>query len=141
MSQKGFDPKRDYPVASKRPDLVRTVSGKSLSDITLPNVVLGEIDAQEIRIRPETLELQARVAEAHGRTQMAVNFRRAAELTRLPDKEILRIYHALRPRRSTKAELLEIARELEEKYQSPINAGFVREAMEVYEKRDLLRTE
>ena len=141
MRPKGFDPKRDYPVASKRPDLVKTVSGRNLSDITLANVVSGEFDAQEVRIGPETLELQARVAEAHGRTQMAANFRRAAELTRLPDEEILRIYHALRPRRSTKAELLEIARGLEERYQAPINADFVREAMEIYEERDLLRTE
>jgi propanediol dehydratase small subunit len=81
-----FNPKRDYPLTSKRPDLLKTLSGKNFQDITLENVASGEIGAQEIRIRAETLELQAKIAEAHGRPQMALNFRRAAELTRIPDE-------------------------------------------------------
>lgn len=139
MRPKRFEPRRDYPLASKRPDLVKTPSGKGLQDITLENVVSGKIGAQEIRIGPETLELQAQIAEAYGRSQMAANFRRAAELTRLSDEEIFRIYNALRPHRSTKEELLSIARELEEKYQAKINADFIREATRIYEERDLLR--
>ena len=139
MKEKRFDPQKDYPVGSRRPDLVGTLSGKKLSDITLERVASGRIGPQDIRIGPEVLELQAQVAEAHGRVQMAANFRRAAELTGVPDEEILRIYHALRPRRSTKVELLEIAKQLEERYQSPINADFVREAVENYETRDLLK--
>ncbi len=65
-------------MTSKRPDLLKTLSGKNFQDITLENVASGEIGAQEIRIRAETLELQAKIAEAHGRPQMALNFRRAA---------------------------------------------------------------
>jgi len=118
MKKKKFDPKKDYPLASRRPDLVRTLTGKALKDISLENVVSGKIDAQEIRIRPETLELQAQVAENHGRPQLAANFRRAAELTRIPDEEVLKIYNALRPGRSTKEELLRMAKELEEKYRA-----------------------
>ena len=49
----------------------------------------GEITAQDIRIAPETLELQAQVAESAGRTALAKNFRRAAELTQVPDSRIL----------------------------------------------------
>jgi propanediol dehydratase small subunit len=139
MGPERFDPKRDYPLASERPDLVRTPSGKRVQDITLADVVSGGVDAQEIRIGPEALELQAQIAEAHGRTQMATNFRRAAELTQLPDKEILRIYEALRPCRCTRTELSDIVQELETRYQSPINAEFIREAMEIYEVRGLLR--
>ncbi len=97
MKPKKFDPKKDYPLASRRPDLVRTLTGKGFQDISLENVVSGKIDAQEIRIGPETLELQAQVAEKHGRPQLALNFRRAAELTRIPDEEVLKIYNALRP--------------------------------------------
>jgi propanediol dehydratase small subunit len=141
MKTKRFDPKKDYPLASKRPDLVRTLTGKGFQDITLENVGSGKIDAQEIRIRPETLELQAQVAEEHGRPQLALNFRRAAELTRIPDEEVLKIYNALRPQRSTKEELLIMAKELEKKYQAKINAAFIREAVKIYEKRRLLRKE
>jgi propanediol dehydratase small subunit len=141
MKPKKFDPKKDYPLASKRPDLVRTLTGKGLQDISLENVVSGKIDAQEIRIGPETLELQAQVAEKHGRPQLALNFRRAAELTRIPDDEVLKIYNALRPVRSTKEELLIMAKELEKKYQAKINAAFIMEAIKAYEKRGLLKKE
>jgi len=136
-----FDPKKDYPLALKRPDLVRTLSGKGFQEISLENVVSGKIDAQEIRIRPETLELQAKVAETHGRPQLAHNFRKAAELTRIPDEEVLKIYNALRPGRSTKEELLAVAKELEKKYEAELNAAFIREAVKVYEKRGLLKKE
>jgi propanediol dehydratase small subunit len=139
MKPKKFDPKKDYPLASKRPDLVRTPTGKGFQEITLQNVVSGKIDPQEIRIGPETLELQAQVAEKHGMSQLALNFRRAAELTRIPDEEVLKTYNALRPVRSTKEDLLVMAKELEKKYQAKINAAFIREAVKVYEKRGLLR--
>lgn len=136
-----FDPKKDYPLALKRPDLVKTLSGKGFQEISLENVVSGKIDAQEIRIRPETLELQAKVAETHGRPQLAHNFRKAAELTRIPDEEVLKIYNALRPGRSTKEELLAVAKELEKKYEAELNAAFIREAVKVYERRGLLKKE
>ncbi|MGQ9509326.1 MAG: diol dehydratase small subunit [Thermodesulfobacteriota bacterium] len=136
---KSFNPKKDYPLASKRPDLVKTPTGKKLKDLTLKNLASGKIIPQEIRIRPETLELQARVAEKHGRTQLALNFRRAAELTRIPDEELLRIYNALRPGRSTKEELMGIAKELIQKYQASLNAAFIQEAAKIYEKRNLLK--
>jgi len=90
MKVKKFDPQKDYPLASKRPELVKTVSGLNFSEITLGNVVSEKIHPREIRISPETLEFQARIAEAHGRVQLATNFRRAAELTRVPDEEVLR---------------------------------------------------
>ena len=141
MKTKRFDPKKDYPLTSKRPDLVKTLTGKGFQDITLENLVSGKIDAREIRIGPETLELQAQIAEKHGGSQLALNFRRAAELTRIPDEEVLKIYNALRPGRSTKEDLLIMAKELEKKYQAKINAGFIREAVRVYEKRDLLKRE
>jgi propanediol dehydratase small subunit len=103
-------------------------------------VLKGEITPQDVRITPETLEMQAEIAEKVGRHQFARNLRRAAELTRIPDQRILEIYRALRPYRSTKEELLAIADELEQKYGARMNAALVREAAEVYERRGRLRS-
>lgn len=139
MGKKKFDPRRDYPLASQRPDLVKTISGLDFSEITLENVSSGKITDQEIRINSKTLEYQARIAEAHGRFQLATNFRRAAELTRVSDEEVLRIYNALRPHQATKEDLLAIAEDIEKKYKAKINARFIREAIGIYEKRDLLK--
>jgi propanediol dehydratase small subunit len=141
MKEKKFDPRRDYPLASQRPDLVKTVSGWDFSEISLENVSSGKIPPQEIRISPETLEYQAQIAEAHGRVQLSTNFRRAAELTRVQDEEVLKIYNALRPHQSTKEELLKIVKGIMKKYKAKINARFIREAIKVYERRGLLKKE
>jgi propanediol dehydratase small subunit len=129
----------DYPLATRRPDLVRSASGMKLEDITLDKVAAGQISFDDIKIRPETLEYQAQIAESIGRSRLAANLRRAAEMTRIPDERVLEIYNALRPYRSTKQELLEIAGELEGKYQARICAALVREAADIYEKRGRLR--
>jgi propanediol dehydratase small subunit len=125
-----------YPLADN-PDDVETPRGTKLSDITLEKVVSGEVDGSELVIAPETLEKQARIAEDAGRPQLARNFRRAAELTAVPDDRILEIYNALRPSGAEKEVLLAIADELEDEYDAEINAAHVREAAEVYEERDL----
>lgn len=131
--------KSDFPMAAKRPELVKTATGKSLKDITLASVVSGEVTADEIRITPQTLEYQAQIAESIGRPQLAANMRRAAEMTAVPDARVLEIYNALRPYRSTAAELSAIADELETKYGAKICANFVREACQVYKNRKRLK--
>lgn len=131
--------KSDYPLAKKRPDLVKTPTGRTLDEITLDRVVSGEINADDIRITPEALEYQAQIADSADRPQLARNMRRAAELTKVPDARILEIYNSLRPNRSSKEELMAIADELQNKYNARITAEFVREAAAVYEKRDVLK--
>ncbi|MCA9950626.1 MAG: diol dehydratase small subunit [Anaerolineales bacterium] len=131
--------KTDYPLSEKRPELVKTATGKSLDDITLDAIVTGAITADEIRITPQTLEYQAQIAESISRPQLASNMRRAGELTKVPDARMLEIYNALRPNRSTKAELQAIADELENQYGAKVCANFVREAADVYEARDVLK--
>ena len=126
-------------MASKRPDLVKSASGLSLEDIRLEKVVSGQITFDDIKIRPETLEYQAQIAESMGRPHLAGNLRRAAEMTRIPDQRVLEIYNALRPYRCTKKELLDIAEELETQYGAAICAAHVREAAAVYEKRNRLK--
>ena len=55
----------------------------------------------------------------------------------MPDETILAIYTALRPRRSTAAELEAWAERLEG-WDAPRTAAFVREAAQVYAERGLL---
>ena len=134
-----LDARRDYPLGSKRPDLVKSASGLGLEGITLDKVEAGKISFDDVKIRAETLEYQAQIAENSRRPRVAANLRRAAELTRIPDERVLEIYNALRPYRSTKRELLDIAGELESQYQARVCAGLVREAAEEYERRGRLK--
>lgn len=129
----------DYPLSKKRLDSIKTPTGKKLSEMSLDKVISGEITAEDTRISPETLEMQAQVAESVNRDAFAGNMRRAAELIAVPDDRLLQIYEALRPYRSTKQELLAIADELETKYCCIINANFVREAAHIYENRGRLK--
>ena len=138
MEQKKMSP-QDYPLATKRPESISTPTGKKLQEITLENVLNGDIKAEDVRISPETLEMQAQIAEGMNRHAIARNFRRAAELIKVPDDRILEIYNALRPYRSSREDLLAIADELENVYGAKVNADFVREAVEVYEKRQKLK--
>lgn len=139
-SASGLSPAKDYPLAEKRPDLIKTTAGKSMNELTLEKVMNGSVTAQDFRITADALLLQAEIAEGCGRTQLAENFRRSAELTKVGDSRILEIYNALRPYRATKQELLAIAQELEEQYGAKMNAALVREAADVYERRGRLKT-
>jgi propanediol dehydratase small subunit len=136
----GFDPLSDYPLGSRRPDLVRTAAGLGLDQITLEAVRAGEIGAEDLRATPETLRRQSAVALAAGRTQLADNLARAAELAGVPSETILEIYTALRPHRSTAHQLDAWAGRLEEEFGAPLSAAFVREAAGAYAERGLLRT-
>jgi propanediol dehydratase small subunit len=115
---------------------VRALSGKPVEGLTVEAVRAGEIGLADLRIHPETLERQAVVAEEHGNPQLAENLRRAAELTQLPDEEVLAIYEALRPGRSAAAQLTALAGSLADRG-LPRCAALVTEAAEVYARRGL----
>ena len=132
-----FDPSSDYPLGARRPELVRTPRGRALAEVTLDAVRTGELDASELRATAGTLRLQADVARASGRTQLAEGLERAAELAGLDDDELLAVYTALRPGRSTAEELERIAERLDGQ-DAPLNAAFVREALAAYRERSLL---
>ena len=129
----------DYPLGKKRPEIIKTFSGKNIDEITLSAILDDEIGDQDIRISSQTLLLQAEIAEASGRSLLAENFKRAAELCCLPDEKVLEIYNALRPFRCTGAELEAIAVELTHTYEAVLCAELVREAATVYEKRGFLK--
>ncbi len=135
----GFDPTRDYPLGARRPDLVTTPSGTPLDHVTLAAARSGAVAHDELRATPETLLRQADVARASGRAQLADNLERAAELTAVPEDEVLAVYTALRPGRSTAAELEEWASRLD-RHGATRNGTFVREAAAAYAERGLLGT-
>lgn len=129
----------NYPLGEKMADSLYTPTGVKLTDITMESVMSGKVTSNDVKIAPETLEMQAQVAESVGRHAFARNLRRAAELIAVPDDRVLEIYNALRPYRSTKAELIAIADELENQYNCKINGAFVREAADLYDQRGRLK--
>jgi len=132
-----FDPTSDYPLGTVRPELVTTPGGVPLGEVTLEAARAGTLGAGELRATPETLRMQAEVARATGRVQLAENLERAAELARVPDDLLLEAYTALRPGRATAAELEAWAARLEG-FDARRTAAFVREAAAAYEERGLL---
>lgn len=132
-------PKVQYPLMQHASDNLKAFSGRPLSDITLDAVEQGILTPDDMRIQAETLRLQAQVAEQAGYPQLAANLRRAAELTAVPNKEVLQIYDLLRPGRASYTRLIQLADYLEQTYQAAETAKFVREAAEVYQQRNLLR--
>lgn len=130
-------PVTDYPLGTRRPELVTTPSGLPLDAVTLSAARDGTLDASDLRATSVTLELQADIARAAGRAQLADGLARAAELAAVPDEALLAIYTALRPGRSTAAELEAWAVRLDE-LEAPRSAAFVREAVAVYRERGLV---
>ena len=122
----------NYPLSEKRPDRLATPTGVSWKDIDLQSVLDGSLRMSDLRIAPETLELQAQIAESAGRRQLAENLRRAAELVNVPETRILEVYQALRPGRSTPSQLERLAGELESEYRAQRCARFLREAAQAY---------
>lgn len=128
----------DYPLAEKRPELVRGARGKAFEEVTLDALLDGSVTLEDLRITAGALRQQAQIARSAGRSTLATNFERAAELVAVPQDVIMRTYELLRPgRANAKGDLLTAAAELREKYNAAAMADFVAEAAEIYEKRGL----
>jgi propanediol dehydratase small subunit len=127
-----------YPLGENERNTITSKTGKRLDDITLDAVKAGAVTAEDIKISKEMLRKQGQVAKEADSPAMEKNFERAAELVDVPDDVILSMYNLLRPNRATKAQLLDMAAELEGKYRAKSCAKMVREAAEIYEKRGIL---
>jgi propanediol dehydratase small subunit len=132
-----FDPNTEYPIGTRRPDLIRTPSGFALEDLTLDALRAGAIPEDEFRATAATLHMQAQVARNAERDQLADNLDRAAELAGIPDEVILDVYSALRPRRSSAEDLERWAQRLETTYAATKTAAIVREAAVAYAQQGL----
>jgi propanediol dehydratase small subunit len=118
-------------------ETIRTSSGRSLDELDIEALRANRLAADDFRISAETLRRQADAAEAAGYRQLAENLRRAAELTAISHQQVLDIYNALRPGRSSYAGLMGLADHLETGLGMPLIASFVREAAGAYRERGL----
>lgn len=128
-----------YPLIESAAETLRAASGRLLADVTTEAARAGDLSMADIQISADTLRMQAEVARQAGYPQQASNLIRAAELTAVPNAEVLRMYNTLRPGRATHAELVALADSLETNYHAPECARLVREAAAVYQTRDLLQ--
>lgn len=129
----------DYPLRENAAESLRAHSGRRLSEITADALAAGELGGDDLRTHADTLRQQAEIARAGGYPQLAANLLRAAELTDVPNDEMLKIYETLRPERASYEELARLADYLETTYAARENAAFIREAADVYRERGLLR--
>ncbi|MDP9257225.1 MAG: propanediol utilization protein [Actinomycetota bacterium] len=128
--------KPSYPLAESDAGDARTSSGLRVSEISLDAVVRGEIGPDDIRISPDVLRQQADFAEEGGNPQLGDNLRRGAELVAFSDEDLLDLYDALRPGRSSALELEQLADRLEAGG-AALCAALVREARGAYVRRGL----
>jgi propanediol dehydratase small subunit len=108
------------------------------AELTVEAAVNGNLSLADLRMDPTTLAHQAVVAEQDGNPQLAENFLRAAELATVDDEDVMQLYEALRPHRSTAEELEALRVSLETRGASRC-AELVRQAAAVYARRGLLR--
>lgn len=125
-----------YPLMNDAGAL-QAASGRRADAIGLEN--LAELSPEDLRISDATLRAQATVAAQSGFAQLGENLTRAAELTAVPNEELLMMYEKMRPGRATLAEMQALADRLEELYGATQNAALVREAAAVYQERKLLK--
>lgn len=105
---------------------------------TVRAAVDGNLSLADLRMDPAALAHQAVVASDGGNPQLAENLLRAAELAMIDDEDVMSLYEALRPHRSTAEELTALHVALETKGASRC-AALVRQAAVVYARRGLLR--
>ena len=116
----------------------KALSGRPVEELDIQAVMNGEFEEDDFRISPDTLTAQAQAAEQAGYKPLGRNFRRAAELVRVPHREVIEIYNQLRPGRTDYATLMSLAQRLVSEYNAPLTADLVREAAEAYLKRGVI---
>ncbi|MBX7279391.1 diol dehydratase small subunit [Clostridium chauvoei] len=127
-----------YPL-SENDFNIKSKSGKYLKDISIDEVIKGNITGEDIKVSKETLKIQGEIAKKEGRDQLGENFERASELVEIPDDELLIIYNMLRPYRSSENELLQKAKEIKVKFGAIRCSELIMDALKTYKKRGILR--
>lgn len=128
----------DYPLAEKRPDLVRGPRGRGLAELHLAAVLDGSATMEDFRITPQALRQQAAIARDSGRPTLARNFERAAELVEVPQDLVMQVYELLRPGRAGAADALTaMAARLRSEHGAETIAAFLEEAAAAYLRRGL----
>ena len=130
-----------FPLGDRDRDGTAAKSGRRLGDITLDRVAGGDAHPDDVTASADTLLLQARFAREAGYPEVAANLTRAAEMTRIPDEELLEIYESLRPGRSTYYRLLSLSQQVASRYDAEHTGAYIREAADAYRDTGLLKSE
>lgn len=97
------------------------------------------MDKDDLKTHADTLRMQAKIAYRDGKKQFGDNLMRAAEMTAIPDEEVLEIYNLLRPNRTDKKTLLQAAEKVRRDYGANAIAALIESAAQVYEKRGIAK--
>jgi len=128
-----------FPLGAHHRAEISTQSGRPLTDLSLEQIQAGDVSPEDVSIRFETLQQQARFAREAGYDQVADNLSRAAEMTRIPNAELLEIYEALRPGRSTYYQLLSMSQRVASMFAAELTSAYIRQAADVYRDTGLLK--
>ncbi len=128
-----------FPLGEHHREEITTQSGRPLTDLTLDQVLGGDISPKDVSVNAQTLDVQAEFARRAGYDQVAENLARAAEMTRIPNGELLEIYESLRPGRSTYYQLLSISQRIASMYEAELTGAYIREAADAYRDTGLLK--
>ena len=139
MNNDAPEKSRRFPLGEHHRDEITTQSGRPLQDLTLDQVLGGDVSPADVSVNGETLMVQAGFARDAGYDQVADNLARAAEMTRIPNDELLEIYESLRPGRSTYYQLLSISQRIASMYDAELTGAYIREAADAYRDTGLLK--
>lgn len=139
MTDDGTRQTMRFPLGEHHRDEIAAKSGRRLGDLTLDQVLSDDVVPDDLAVSAETLLMQAEIARAAGYAQVADNLARAAEMTRIPNAELLAIYEALRPRRSTYYQLLSLSQQITSLYGAELTGAYIREAADVYRDTGILK--
>ncbi|MHA1555010.1 MAG: diol dehydratase small subunit [Alphaproteobacteria bacterium] len=131
--------RRSYPLGKHHRRETSARSGRPLSNVSAERLLAGEVTADDVAISADTLLLQAGFAKEAGFEQVADNLARAAEMTRIPDRDLLDLYEALRPGRSTYYQLLSLSQQIASQYDAELTGAYIREAADVYRETGMLK--
>jgi propanediol dehydratase small subunit len=126
-----------YPLGDS--ESLRSASGKQAGEIGPNSLAANLLSTGDMQIDADTLRAQAQIAAEAGYLQLADNLNRAAELTAVPNEQLLGMYEQLRPGRATLAELNTLADQLEKEFSAPRTADLVREAAHHYARQGLCK--
>ena len=128
-----------YPLGENDRDTIKAKSGRRLSEMTLDYVRTGAARPDDLSVEANTLIMQVKFARQAGYLELVENLARAAEMTRIPNDEILDIYEALRPGRSSYHRLLSLSQHISSVYNAERTGAYIREGAEVYKDTGLLK--
>lgn len=139
MTNKESKTNYNFPLGEHHRGDIQAKSGRPISELSLEDVLAGGATEDDLSASAETLMMQAQFAQNAGYKEVANNLIRAAEMTRIPNDELLAMYESLRPGRSTYYQLLSLCQRLTSEYDAEHTGAYIREAADAYRETGLLK--